>query len=216
MISYRQVSQAFEATAEAYDAWYEDNPLYQLELKALSLLGPHLEPSLEVGVGTGRFASPLKIGLGLDPAFSMLKKARDRGVRVVCGQAEALPFKDGVLKTIFCLFSLCFFEREEQSFKEMARVLRVGGELRLAFINKVSSWGRWYEKKASQGHPLYSLAHFYHPQEVLSMARKNHLGLRAAFSGLLRPPGDSLSAEVPKAVLDEGAGIIILALVKLS
>ncbi|MGB3944604.1 MAG: methyltransferase domain-containing protein, partial [Methanothrix sp.] len=48
-----------------------------------------------MGVGTGRFAAPLGISVGLDPSLPMMEVARKRGVLCVRGVAERLPFRDG-------------------------------------------------------------------------------------------------------------------------
>ncbi|MBA2848838.1 class I SAM-dependent methyltransferase [Thermosulfuriphilus ammonigenes] len=214
-MEYQKVARAFDEQARAYDAWYEKNPLYGLELKALDLLGPFSQPSLEVGVGTGRFAGPLKVGFGLDPALSMLQIARRRGITVICGQAEALPFRSGVFRTVFCLFSLCFLVSPVKALEEASRVLGREGELRLAFINRASSWGRWYQEKAKEGHPLYSLAHFFDPEEVKLLVGRVGFEIKTAVSAIFNPPDHQrIGQETPRPGIDRRAGIIILALTK--
>jgi len=49
---------------------------------------------LEVGVGTGRLASKLGVGVGLDPSRNMLELSRRRDIMAVQGVAEKLPFQD--------------------------------------------------------------------------------------------------------------------------
>jgi SAM-dependent methyltransferase len=71
--------QALDAIAEIYDRWY-DSPqgrtIFDAELKCLRLLCPRcLGRWLEVGVGTGRFASTLGISEGTDPSPRMLEIA---------------------------------------------------------------------------------------------------------------------------------------------
>ena len=46
---------------------------------------------IEIGVGTGRFAAPLGIKVGVDPSMTMLTYAAKRGVLGLQGTAEALP-----------------------------------------------------------------------------------------------------------------------------
>jgi ubiquinone/menaquinone biosynthesis C-methylase UbiE len=45
-------------------------------------------------VGTGRFAGPSGIAVGLDPSDAMLVRAAARGIETTKGIAEALPFPD--------------------------------------------------------------------------------------------------------------------------
>lgn len=45
-------------------------------------------------MGSGRFAAPLGIRLGLDPSKKMGKFAKKRGKKVIKGVGESLPFHD--------------------------------------------------------------------------------------------------------------------------
>ena len=66
----------YEKTWRKYDKWYDTHKsLYQTEIKALEKAMPSGR-GLEIGVGTGRFASPLSVRFGLDPSFNMLKLAK--------------------------------------------------------------------------------------------------------------------------------------------
>lgn len=70
---------AFEAHSGRYDEWFvRHEAVYQSELLAVRALLPCTGLGLEVGVGTGRFAAPLGIQIGLDPAAAMLARARKR------------------------------------------------------------------------------------------------------------------------------------------
>ena len=61
------MAEAFHRLAERYDRWFEvHRPLFLSELRLVRALFPGSGPGLEVGVGTGRFAEALGIGLGLD------------------------------------------------------------------------------------------------------------------------------------------------------
>ena len=84
--------ETFDKYADEYDAWYERyKPAYESELFALKAFLPEdLEKlkALEIGVGTGRFASSLGIGFGLEPSRAMAKIAKKRGIETVLGVAE--------------------------------------------------------------------------------------------------------------------------------
>ena len=61
---------AFEANIDRYDRWYEEHRrAYRAELDAVRRLLPAAGSGLEIGVGTGRFAAPLGVGVGLDPSL---------------------------------------------------------------------------------------------------------------------------------------------------
>ena len=74
-------TEPFEQLTERYDRWFEDHQdAYVSELLAVRALLPLGAQGLEVGVGTGRFAGPLGVGWGVDPAAGVLPYARERGV----------------------------------------------------------------------------------------------------------------------------------------
>lgn len=82
----------FEARPDRYDAWFDRHEAaYRSELAALRALLPAEGEGLEVGVGTGRFAAPLGIEYGVDPAPAMRARARARGIAVTEGEARTSP-----------------------------------------------------------------------------------------------------------------------------
>jgi 7,8-dihydropterin-6-yl-methyl-4-(beta-D-ribofuranosyl)aminobenzene 5'-phosphate synthase len=86
----------FDEHHNRYESWFAThNAAYCSELLAVRSLLPRDGFGLEIGVGTGRFAAPLGISVGLDPSAAMLEHASARGIRVVRGVAEQLPFATG-------------------------------------------------------------------------------------------------------------------------
>jgi ubiquinone/menaquinone biosynthesis C-methylase UbiE len=72
----------FDIHAERYDRWYNDHKIiYRQELQLIRHYSGALGWDLEIGVGTGRFAAPLGIRLGIDPSLPMLRIAKTRGGR---------------------------------------------------------------------------------------------------------------------------------------
>jgi len=82
-----------EQHAQEYDAWFEVHACaYESEVLAVRSLLPRVGTGLEVGVGTGRFALPLGITVGVEPTHAMASIARQRGIEVYESSAEELPF----------------------------------------------------------------------------------------------------------------------------
>lgn len=191
-------SRAFDKAAGAYDAWYEGNTLFSNELRTLHQIPPPPARSLEVGVGSGRFAQALGIKYGLDPAPRLLAFAYRRGVMVVQGKAEALPVHSSSLAAIYFLFSLCFVQSVEQALSEAIRALRPGGRLIAGFIPRESAWGRHYEMKKLQGHPIYRHATFLRPADIHAYMSDLGLRIRGGVSTLFHGPHERpYQAETP-------------------
>jgi ubiquinone/menaquinone biosynthesis C-methylase UbiE len=100
-----------------------------------SNLGDHL---LEVGAGAGPATlelakrAPRMTSLEYDRvlAAKLVKRIRNSDVRVIQGDASALPFADGVFSSavaILMLHHLRSQELQDRAFSEISRVLRPGG-----------------------------------------------------------------------------------------
>lgn len=123
-----QSSSPFVDHYQAYDAWFDRFPLvYEAELKAVQALLPTSGQGLEVGVGSGRFAGPLMVGMGIDSSPGMLVLAKCRGVRVMASRAEALPVRSGSLDYLLMVTVLCFLKEPLLAMQEFRRVLKKGG-----------------------------------------------------------------------------------------
>ncbi len=183
----------FDALANRYDEWYErpfGRSAFEAEVACLRRILPPFRQALEVGVGTGRFASALGVELGLDPSRRELLIARTRGIEPVQGVGEALPFRAGSFDLVLMVVTLCFVDDPARVIRETARVLRPGGSLVLGLILKESPWADFYLQKARQGHPIYRLARFYAYPEVTAWLKAAGLTVRQVASTLLEEPQD--------------------------
>ena len=158
----------FDQHSDAYDEWFEKNrESYEVELKAVRQLIPFNGKGVEVGVGSGKFAGPLGIRTGVEPSEKMAAKARDQGIRVFLGVAEALPFRDSRFDFVLMVTTLCFLDDIPTSLREAFRVLKPGGDIIIGFIDKESELGKQYSEKRG-GSRFYSEARFLSTQEVVA------------------------------------------------
>jgi SAM-dependent methyltransferase len=152
-----------EAQADKYDSWYDGKGrmAFEIELAALRpLLAELPKPWLEVGVGTGRFAQALGIPLGIDPSPALLEKARQRGIEVLYGEGEEPVFRAGSFGTVFLLTTWEFLHDPLKVLRECRRVLKPGGRLVNAYLDRDGKWGQSYVERGRQGRALFSQAHF--------------------------------------------------------
>ena len=158
---------AFDAQLDRYEAWFERHAfVYQAELRAIKTLLPPSEKSLEIGVGSGLFAAPLGIRHGIDPSRAMLAKARERGIDVIFGVAEAIPFGNAEFDFALMVTTVCFLDDMAAAFSETLRVLKPGGAFVIGFVDKNSPVGKAYDRSKDQS-IFYKDATFYATDELL-------------------------------------------------
>ena len=140
-------TQPFDVHTREYENWFTKNRgAYESELEAVRRLLPREGIGLEVGVGTGLFAKPLGIPFGIDPSASMREVASQRGIRVSAGLAEELPLISQSVDFVLMVTVICFFKNVEKAFQETYRVLKPGGAIVIAFIDRASPLGRKYDE----------------------------------------------------------------------
>jgi len=195
------LQQAFDRISESYDHWYdtlEGRAIFHAELKCIRALCGHLGGRwLEAGVGTGRFASSLGIGMGIDPSLPMLRIAAKRGILTCAGFAENLPFPDHAFHGVLLALALCFIMDSDKTLKECSRVIKPGGRLLLGVIPADGPWGRAYERKKEQGHPIYRSAVFPRIAEISASVRNTGFHLERAASTLFWDP-DQQPEAIPR------------------
>ncbi len=163
---------SFERHTNQYENWFENNRFaYESELQAVKALIPENGTGIEIGVGTGRFAEPLGIKTGIEPSRAMGKIARQRGIEVFNGVAEALPFDDDQFDFALMVTTICFLDDIELSFKEAHRVLKTGGAFVVGFVDRNSSIGIIYEKHKNEN-VFYKNATFFSIDEIISYLEK--------------------------------------------
>lgn len=168
---------AFEAHHRRYDEWFERHTAaYYSELLAVRALLPWRGLGLSIGVGTGRFAAPLGVQIGIDPADGVLSYAAGRGVSALRAVGEALPFASGTFDHALIVTTICFVDDVAMMLAEAHRVLKPGGALVIGFIDRDSQLGRHYLAHQEEN-VFYRDATFYTADEVEQCLRG------AGFSG---------------------------------
>jgi len=123
---------SFDRAVDIYDATRSLPPEVMAEVvKGLSaaLRRHDCHRILDVGVGTGRFASPLEdLGFkvaGVDVSIEMLKRARSKSVgNLARGDARRLPFKDKSFDAVLMNHVLHLIEEWREALGEIRRVAR--------------------------------------------------------------------------------------------
>jgi ubiquinone/menaquinone biosynthesis C-methylase UbiE len=199
----------FDQYSTKYDAWYDRNRCaYLSELAALKKAIPRGGLGLEIGVGTGRFAPPLGIAVGIDPSKNMIRIAEQRGVDARLGFGERLPFKNSTFDYVAIIIALCFVQNPQKVLNESKRVLKGKGKLVLGIIDKDSSLGRFYKKKKSV---FYKQANFFSVGEVTELLKAIGFDRFYYHQTLFKSPYELRSVEEVRKGFGKGAFAVIRA-----
>ncbi|MEW5761623.1 MAG: class I SAM-dependent methyltransferase [Bacillota bacterium] len=192
----------FAGVAAHYDEWYgtplgctvdalEKDLFYRLARPQPG------EKVLDAGCGTGRLCAELaEQGLfvtGIDRSEAMLAVARARlgnhaRVRLYRGDIEALPLRSDDFHLVVAFTTLEFTPRPELALQQLWRVVRPGGRLVVAVLNRLSPWA-WRRRKAPPG-SIWAHAHFFTPWELIHLVHRVAPGEpRVWSSAVFIPPG---------------------------
>lgn len=167
-----RLTSVFDENYQRYDDWFDNHPIiYKLEMSALQQFIPDSGFGLEVGVGTGRFAEPLGIRVGVEPSLNMARLAMERGVIVVRGIGEKLPFKNHSFDYIVFITTICFVDDISGILKEAWRVLKDESVIIIGFVPLESPLGKMYKEKKDDS-LFYSSATFYRTSQVINCLKE--------------------------------------------
>ncbi len=198
----------FESFTESYDNWFDEHDLlYKEELEALKKLMPTFEKGVEIGVGTGRFAAPLGIKTGVEPSSKMGQIAKKRGVNVVKGTAESIPFDKESFDLVLIVTTICFVDDAPKALKEIYRILKPGGYVLVGFVDKEAPLGRRYLEKKDES-KFYKTATFFSAKDVLELLEKSGFSECKAVQTLYGEDLDSMKTGL-KYGYGEGAFVAI-------
>jgi len=150
---------SFDANAQRYDDWFEDNTaIYRSELDTILDHLPANGRRIEIGAGTGRFAVPAGIRLGVEPSRNMAAIAKARGIDMIQGVGESLPLRDAIFDHVLMVTVLCFVNNVRSVLSETERILRPGGQLTVGIIDRNSPRTIEHVSKKKDGSSLRGAA----------------------------------------------------------
>ncbi|MEW6012975.1 MAG: methyltransferase domain-containing protein [Elusimicrobiota bacterium] len=203
----------FDKYAVEYDRWYDENKfIFLSEVECIKkAIDFKTNDSLEIGVGTGRFAKALGIEYGIDISENALKIAQKRGIKTYKSNADNLPFENEKFGSVFIIFAVCFLKNPSKALKESVRVLRKKGKIIIAMINGNSDMGRYYKKKRKEN-IFYKKAKFYSPKTIINILKRTGIKKIETYQTLFTDPGlikISKIIEKPKKGHDKGGVVVI-------
>jgi len=201
----------FETHRDRYERWFEKHrAAYVSELLALRALVPWEGRGLEIGVGTGRFAGPLGVAVGIDPSDAMLRVAAARGIETVRGVAEALPFTTGSFDYALVVTTICFVDDPARMIAEAHRVLRPSGKLVIGFVDRESDLGRTDLERGAES-VFYREAVFHAAAEVRELLGAGGFVDRTWGQTLFRPLMEIEEIEPVRSGTGRGAFVVVTA-----
>ena len=177
---------AFDALASSYDLWYA-TPLGRLvdrleKNAVLGLIGDRAEGvTLDLSCGTGNYALALAERgfrvVGVDVSAPMLRVARAQSaqakldIRWLQADANALPFRPGAFDLATVILGLEFVAEPGRVLQEAHRVLKPGGRLVAAILNRSGLWTRWRRLKRRFAPSIWRGARFLGADELDDLLR---------------------------------------------
>ena len=176
--------QIFDEWSDKYEQWFK-TPLGRIVRETeLNLLMESLAPQkgetiLDAGCGTGIFTTdflekgPKIVGMDISPKMLEVAshKAKEFDFLPVKGNILDLPFLDDYFDKVISNTAIEFIGDGEKAVRELFRVLKPGGTLVIATLNRLSPWAQERTDRAKRGETdLYDKAYFRSPKELLGLA----------------------------------------------
>jgi len=136
--------------------------------------------------------------------------AKERGIEVCIGTAEALPFASRTFDFLLFVTVLSFLQDPPRALREARRVLRPKGYIVIGMIDRASHLGRNYEAKKSSN-KFYRRAHFYSTTEALELLKGVDFSPFRICQTVFRDPRDVKGPEPVKEGHGEGGFVAISA-----
>lgn len=98
----------------------------------------------------------------------MRTKAIERGINVIEGIAENLPYEDESIDFTVMVTTICFVDDARKTFQEIKRILKPGGEVIVAFVDKNSPVGKLY-LRGKENSLFYKDANFFSTEDIYKL-----------------------------------------------
>ncbi|MFW6043679.1 MAG: class I SAM-dependent methyltransferase [Marinilabiliaceae bacterium] len=201
----------FDNYPDQYEQWFSTNQFAFLsELAAIRSLIPKEGKGVEIGVGSGIFAAPLKIKEGCDPSETMRKKAAERGINAIACTAEDLPYKDNSFDFALMVTTICFVDDPQKTFQEIHRILKPEGHIIIAFVDKESPVGQEYQRHKEES-LFYKDAVFFSTREICDLLGDNGFKTETICQTIFSRPHEISEIEQVREGFGEGSFIVIKA-----
>ena len=202
----------FDEYLNEYEEWFVQNSsVYSSELKAIRDISVVPENAVEIGVGSGLFAEPLGIKTGIEPSEAMREKAKERGINVVDGIAENLPWKDNSIDYVLMVTTICFVDDVKKSLSEVYRVLQNSGSFIIAFVDKNSPVGQLYQKNKEES-LFYKDATFFSTDELYEYLKEAGFSIKNTKQTIFGLLNEVVKVQEPGEGYGEGSFVVIKAL----
>ncbi|MBC7350324.1 MAG: class I SAM-dependent methyltransferase [Candidatus Aminicenantes bacterium] len=202
---------AFEHYWQEYEKWFEEHHFVFLsEIEAIKKLLPPTGRKVEIGVGSGLFASALKIEEGCDPSLRMRQKAQERGIKAIDCVAENLPYENQSFDVALLVTTICFVDDPERSLKEINRILKPGALVIVGLVDAKSPLGKIYLEKKDRSF-FYREARFFSCQEVVELLEETGFEVEQIWQTVFGKLSEVKEVQQPKAGSGEGGFVVISA-----
>jgi SAM-dependent methyltransferase len=141
----------YDQIAQTYDRRYERNEYAGVEQALRQFIGEqtglHI---LELGCGTGHWLKVLQTSenyiTGLDFSSGMLQRAQSlvRGIDLIRGRAERLPWSAGSFDRVFCINAIHHFVDKPAFLTEVRRILRPAGMFLTVGLDPHRGMDQWH------------------------------------------------------------------------
>ncbi len=195
-------SPKFLDSLSAYEQWastyppHAHNPLMELEQEAMVALFPqlHRRTVLDLACGTGRYGliaqqKGAKLVIGIDNSPHMLGAAHLK--KRALATMVALPLASSSIDVVLCGMALGHMPNIQPVFYEIARVLKLGGEVLISDLHPFMALNGAQRTFSTPEGEIYAVEHYIHlVSDYHEVAQRLGLNLTAMAEPLL--PGKKM------------------------
>jgi ubiquinone/menaquinone biosynthesis C-methylase UbiE len=202
---------AFEKYWREYEKWFEEHHfVFLCEIEAIKQVLPPAGRKVEIGVGSGLFASALNIEEGCDPSLRMRQEAQERGIKAIDCVAENLPYENQSFDVALMITTICFVDDPKRSIKEINRILKPEGLVIVSFVDRESPLGKLYQEKKDKSH-FYQEARFFSCREIVELLEQAGFVVEQIWQTVFGKLSEIKEVQPPKPGSGEGGFVVIRA-----